>query len=162
MRNKEKCDQILPLDSVLKVFLELPSVFYTVRDYYLNLMQQDNSIHNIVQTNFWKSKIIEYPDRIIFPLFAYEDGYETGNTLGSHAGVYNSNGIYILFPCLRPEFRSKLANIFLSQLHHAYDAANVNKNTTYGKLISDLNELNAEGIEICVDRRRFRVYFKVV
>ena len=79
LRNKEKCGQIIPLDSVLKVFLELPSVFDTMRDYYLNLMQQADSINNMVQTNFWKSKIIEYPDRIIFPLFAYEDGYETGN-----------------------------------------------------------------------------------
>ena len=127
LRNKEECGQIIPLDSVLKVFLELPSVFDTMRDYYLNLMQQADSINNIVQTNFWKSKIIEYPDRIIFPLFAYEDGYETGNPLDSHAGVYNLNGIYIIFPCIPPEFISKLDNISLAQLCHADDAANVNK-----------------------------------
>ena len=36
------------------------------------------------------------------------------------------------------------------------------KKTIYGKLISDLNKLNSEGIEICVNGRRFKVYFKVV
>ena len=108
--------------------------------------------------------MIEYPDQIIFPLFAYEDGYETGNPyLGSHAGLQSKRYLpYILLACTSLEFRSKLDNIFFAQLYHADDAANVDKKTIYGKLISDLNKLNSEGIEICVNGKKFRLYFKVV
>lgn len=160
---RQKFGYIIPLDAVLKTFLELPTVFDSVQNYYFNLInQKEDTIYNIVQTNFWKSKLETNSDKITFPLFAYEDGYETGNPLGSHAGVYNLNAIYVIFPCLPVEFRSKLDNIFLAQLYHADDGENTDKKIIYGRLIDDLNKLNSEGIEICDNGKKTRVYFKLI
>ena len=36
-------------------------------------------------------------------------------------------GIYIIFPCIPPEFRTKLDNIFLVPLYDADDVANIDK-----------------------------------
>lgn len=118
---REKFGQIIPLDLVFKVFLELPNVFKTLQNCYFSLTNQDNSVvSKNIQTEFWKSKVNS--EKITFPLFLYEDGFETGNPLGSHAGVYNINKISITFPSMPVKFISKLNNIFLAQIYHADDA----------------------------------------
>ncbi|KYN19735.1 hypothetical protein ALC57_07962 [Trachymyrmex cornetzi] len=76
------------------------------------------TISNIMQTDFWKSKISE-SNKITLPLFLYEDDFECGNPLGSHTTVYKMSGMYISLSCLPPEFRSKLDSIFLFQIVHS-------------------------------------------
>lgn len=101
---KELRGQIIPLGSVLKAFLELPNVFDTISNYCSELEKSDR-IHNIIQTDFWKSKVDS--NKITFPLLLYEDAYETGNPLGSHAGTYNITAIYVMLACLPPNLRSR-------------------------------------------------------
>ena len=51
--------QLVPLDSVLKRFSELPNVFDETYKYYCDLLNTFDSITNIFQTEFWK-KNVEY------------------------------------------------------------------------------------------------------
>jgi len=48
-----------------------------------------DEIYNVIQTNFWKSKILDN-ESITFPLFLHEDASETINPLGSYAGIYTN------------------------------------------------------------------------
>ena len=104
--SNELSGQIIPLGTVLKVFFEFPSIFYSIHEYYVDLQNNRHfEIQNIVQTDYWKSKVSE-SDAVQFPLFLYEDGFKTGNCLGLHAGTYNLNGRYILIPCIPPAWYS--------------------------------------------------------
>jgi len=87
--------QLISLKQVLKAFFEISNVFEKTCKYITTLNENDtDEICNIIQTNFWKSKILDN-ESITFPLFLYEDAFETTNPLGSHAGMYKLNGIYL-------------------------------------------------------------------
>jgi len=120
----------------------------------------NGEIFNIIQTDFWKLKITDSTS-ITFPLFLYEDAFETGNPLGSHAGIYKLNGIYISIPCLPPQLYSKLNNIFLAQLYHADDSKIFPKEQIYSYIIKELMILETEGIQLIVNSEIIQVYFKL-
>jgi len=95
--------QLIPLKKVLRIFFEIGDIFERTCEYIATLNKDSNGeIFNIIQTDFWKLKITDSTS-ITFLLFLYEDAFETGNPLGSHAGIYKLNGIYISIPCLPPQ-----------------------------------------------------------
>jgi len=96
--------QLISLKQILKIFIDIPNIFEKICKYIITLNANDTyEIYNI-QTNFWKSKILDN-ESITFPLFLYEDAFETTNALGSHAGIYKLNGIYISIPATRIVFK---------------------------------------------------------
>lgn len=153
--------QLIPLKEILKIFFEIPNVFEKIYKYITTLNENtDDEICNIVQTSFWKSKILNN-ESITFPLFLYEDAFETANPLGSHAGIYKLCGMYISIPCLPPELSSRLDNIFLAQLYHADDTKLFSKKQIYSYLIRDLMILETEGIQLSIGSKNIQVYFKL-
>jgi len=153
--------QLIPLKKVLKIFFEIGDIFERTCEYIATLNKDSNGeIFNIIQTDFWKLKITDSTS-ITFPLFLYEDAFETGNPLGSHAGIYKLNGIYISIPYLPPQLYSKLNNIFLAQLYHADDSKIFPKEQIYSYIIKELIILETEGIQLIVNSKSIQVYIKL-
>lgn len=154
--------QLISLQKVLKVFFEMGDTFSKTCKYITSLSEDiNNGITNIIQTSFWKSKIAN-KESITLPLFLYEDAFETANPLGSHAGIYKLNGVYVSIPCLPPDLYSKLNNIFLAQLYHADDCKLFPKERIYSYLIKELQLLETEGIPLVIEDSNIQVYFKLV
>lgn len=152
--------QYIPIKATLKSFLENIQNFNTIHAYWRDLTQNQSDIQNIVQSKFWKSKHFD-KDKIVFPIFLYQDDFETGNPLGSRAGIHKLCGVYMTIGCLPPEYCSKLINIFLVMFYHAADVKNYDSNIIYGRLIEDLNDLALSGIEIKSGDTKVIVYFKL-
>ena len=92
----------------------------------------------------------------------YEDDFECGNSLGSHATIYKMAGMYLSLPCLPPQFRSKLDNIFLVPIAHAQDIASNPDFVIYNDTINMLNNLSTTGIEIEAEQKKIQIIFQVV
>ena len=154
--------QLVPLDSVLKRFLELPNVFDETYKYYCDLINTSDSITNIIQTEFWKKNVEYKENSIIFPLHIFEDAFETGNPLGPNAGKHKLNGVYASIACLPPEQKSKLNNIFSLQIYYVDDLHNFNRKEIFSDMIILLNKLDTEGITLELKENRIiNVRFKV-
>lgn len=152
---------ILPLHVILKKFFELPEVFEKTINYVTSLQSKEN-VSNIMQTEFWKIRSTDMEqDGIVLPIFLYEDDFESGNPLGSHATVYKMAAMYISLPCLPPKFRSKLSNIFLCQIAHTSDVNEYTDEQVYRNVIEQLNALATTGIELDIDDKKCKVYFKL-
>lgn len=154
--------QLIPLRKVLKIYFEVGDIFQKTCEYIATL-NENNEIFNIIQTEFWKSKILNVSKEksFIFPLFLYEDAFETANPLGSHAGIYKLSGMYISIPCLPPELCSRLDSIFLAQLYHADDAKLFPKEQIYSYLVKELMFLEKEGITLVLNSENIQIYFKL-
>lgn len=88
--------------------------------------------------------------------------YETNNPLGTHAGLKKLGAVYISFtPCLPPEFSSSLNNIFLALLFNSLDRKQFGTKMTFKQLISDINSLENEGINLLIDNKSQIVYFSL-
>lgn len=98
-------------------------------------------------------------DQAKLPLFLYEDDFECGNPLGSHATLYKMSGISL--PCLPPELRSKLDTIFLVQIAHSSDVQEYRDEFVYGHVIKQLNSLAIEGIKININGKLITILFKL-
>lgn len=153
--------QLISLHKVLKVFFETGDTFNKTCKYVTSLNEDsDNGITNIIQTTFWKSKVAN-KESITFPLFLYEDAFETANPLGSHAGIYKLNGMYVSIPCLPPDLYSRLNNIFLAQLYHADDSKIFSKERIYSYIIQELQLLETKGVTLVIEGTHIQVYFQL-
>jgi hypothetical protein len=161
LENIKHTGQFIPLRAVLKIFFEIPNVFQETIDY-ISLLEsaQDPKVSNIIQTVYWKNKSSN-ADKIILPLFLYQDDFEPGNPLGSHATIYKMSGVYVSLPCLPPKYASKLCNIFLLQISHSDDAKDFDKSCIYGRIIDELNYLATKGIQISIRGQPVILYFKL-
>lgn len=155
--------QMIPLDKVLKTFFEMPEVFDKTFAYYAELRENKTKISNVVQTEFWQNIIDKSPDKVIFPLSLYEDGFETGNPLGPNAGKHKLNGVYASVACLPPEYISQLNNIFLLQLYHSADLYDFSRKVIFNDIIILLKKLESEGIVLSLPGSQFiKLHFQVV
>lgn len=124
IKYKKNTAAVIPISQVLKKSFEMPNVLEKTLEYTTSLNSDGNAISNIIQTDFWKAKSGELdnirhlndssnnkvPSKIngiVLPIFLYEDAFEAGNPLGSHAIIYKMSGMYISLPALPPEYRSK-------------------------------------------------------
>ena len=159
--DKKNSGSIIPLPALLKKFFELPNVLVETLNY-MSLLEstENNEFSNIIQTELWKNKTAGI-EEIVLPIFLYEDDFECGNPLGSHATIYKMAGMYLSLPCLPPQFRSKLDNIFLVQIAHAQDIASNPDSVIYNDTINMLNNLSTSGIEIEAEQRKYKLFFKL-
>lgn len=152
--------QFIPTRKVLKGFLELPGVLSTILQY-MEKLESDTSgrVENIVQGKLWKDKIKpKFPGKIVIPVVFMFDDYESGKSLGSHAGVYNLGAGYVRLPSLPPQFQGALENIFLSVLFHTCDKYFGN-DKLFRKVIAELKFLEEEGIYVVTPEETFHVFF---
>jgi len=127
----------IPLRCIFKVFFEQPYVIKTVLKYFKHLNSMTGGIVcSFVQSEDWKIKFQNPPDKIIIPFFLYFDEYETNNPLGAHAGKKKLGAVYVSFgSCFPPEFQSSSNYIFLALLFIADDRKQFGNNNIFKELI---------------------------
>lgn len=152
--------QFLPLRTILKTFFSLLGVFDIVYNYMVNVMDETAVLSNFVQGKLWRKKKADYfSDKIVFPLFVYYDDFETNNPLGSHKAIQKIGGTYITLPCIPPEYRSTLDEIFVTLLFHASDRAQFKNAAMFRILVDEINFLQDYGIVLHLPQGDQKVYF---
>lgn len=111
-----------------------------------------------MQDDLWAKKYKKSKD-FILPLFIYEDDFECGNALGSHAGKNKLGGIYASVPALAPHILTQLDYIFVTQLYYANDRKHFGNHEIYRTLITELNDLKINGLVITVNGKNYKIYF---
>ncbi|KAF4527080.1 hypothetical protein B566_EDAN015715 [Ephemera danica] len=160
----DKYAHFIPLRKTLKSFFELPDVFKTAQEFYKTAMDTVSPIYSILQGSLWRDTVKNYVGKIVFPLLLYFDDFETGNPLGSRAGVHKLGAVYYSIPSFPQYILTKLDNIFLAMLFHSQDRdqefGNVKNNKlVFSRLIKELNFLARKGIEITTECGKLTIYF---
>lgn len=128
--NKKLC--IIPLDKVLKKFLELPNVYNRIISNIKNI-KSNKTLVSVLQSKMWHSIKQQY-DNDVLPLIFYFDEFEINNPLGSHRGVHKLGAVYCTISGIEEEYKSILQNIFLVQLHNVADYVQVGNRQTFATL----------------------------
>lgn len=120
---------------------------------YIEYVKTQSSIINVIQTDFWKNKIIKInpdndPTVLILPLLVYFDDFEILNALGSHSGMQKVGAVYLKLLTLPNHLNSKLLFIFLALLFFTEDRKEFGNEKIFTPLIESLNNLQKEGIPI--------------
>lgn len=152
--------EFIPLRKLLKMFFSLPGVFDECYSYMGKLEKETNVLSNFVQGSLWRNKkLLHYKDKIVFPLFIYFDDLEVNNPLGSHKTVSKLGATYVTIPCMPPEYRSKLENIFLALIFYSLDRSSYGNKNVFRILVDEINYLQRSGIVLNIDGSQVRVYF---
>lgn len=152
--------QFVPLRRLFKKFFSLPGVYEKCYNYMLELESQTDIVSNFVQAKSWKKKKqMHFPNKIVFPLFIFFDDLEVNNALGSHKGVSKIGATYVTIPCLPPEYRSSLDNIFLALLCYSLDRSAYGNEAVFQILVDEINFLQRTGITLNISGSPIQVYF---
>lgn len=154
--------EFIPMQIVLRKLFELPFIYKkTLQN--IKAMEKEKHVSNIVNTDFWKSKVknLNLSTNSTFPIIIYFDEYETGNPLGSHAGIHKLGAVYLSIPCIPQKFLAHLDNIFLALLFHRADYSEFGCSIVLNKLIEELIKLESEGITIKTESGTQNIYFCV-
>lgn len=151
-----------PLAKTLKSFLEAPGVFKKVFDNYFHLVNDQGPITNVVQTEYWKS-MIQDKNCPILPFLGYKDEYNPDvNVLGSRATVHKLCATYGKLMCCPEEYNSQLSSLFLLQLCHESDLKDGGEDAADYFIIEELNKLSKEGLIICINNQKIRLFIQLV
>lgn len=138
---------VIPLRGVLKFFFEVPGVYDDTITFLKKLSNPTDNKENFIQGDLWTEKMQNFQNKTFLPLFVYFDDFETGNTLGSHAGDQKLGAVYISIPCLPKRYAHNLSNTFLVQLFKSNDRKKLG-NTIFSPLVDELKYLKNTGITI--------------
>ena len=115
---------------------------------------------NFIQGEIWKKQRANFKkDGVVLPLFTYCDDVETGNALGSHAGINAVGAGYAMIPCLPPNFQSSLQSITVCDLFHTKDRKEYGYKLFFKRCIEELRKLQETGIEVLSKGKQYKVYF---
>jgi len=147
----------VPLREVLKAFMELPNVFDIITDF-MNTEPSPDVVSEYIHCSHWTSKRRSFDaNDLVLPYHKFFDEYEVDKDLGSHSAKLGA--VYIKLACLPPEFQGDLDNIFLALIFNNADRKDYSLSSVYKILVSELNFLQNEGIEINVSGKTIRVFF---
>lgn len=110
-------------------------------DYMKQVTNDSHCVSNIIQSKLWKHLSHNLHDKLVLPLIIYYDEFEKNNPLGGHADVHKVGAVYFSLPCMPPEARSKLDNIFLTLLFLNKDREVYRNKATFRSLINELQIL---------------------
>lgn len=71
---------------------------------------------SILQGNLWKELKLEFPNKIIIPLYLFCDDFEPNNPLSSKSSIYKVNAVYVSIASVPIQYTFLLENIFLIQV----------------------------------------------
>lgn len=155
--------QIIPLREIFKLFLELPNIFNTVVEYMKYEESSPDVVTSFLSASLWqKTKLDLCKNKLFLPVIMYYDDFECCNPLGSKAGIYKIGAVYVSFACIPPKYASLLENIFVTELFYTSDRNLYGNNKTFEKLIEEFIFLENEGIQITIDGKTTRIYFKLM
>jgi len=161
----------IPLRPLIKNFFSLKNVLSSTLNYMSRLATQ-KAVENFVQGASWKNRLdpdgISINGKVTIPYILYYDDFETGNPLGSSAGVHSLGGIYIWFPSLAIDFpsgtfasSSSLDKILVAGVFHSTDRKSFGNEAIFGPIIEDINDLYLNGIDFNLSDYSGRVYFQL-
>lgn len=128
-------------------------------NYMSSLLQNKDSISNVVQGNLWQTKYLN-KEKKCFPLVPYWGEFETGNGMGSRAGNQKLGGVFVSMPCLPPNLAFKLQNCMLVTLFYSKDRKLFKNDVIFSELIENLNILSRQGLTIAVNGEEKTIYFQ--
>lgn len=155
----------VPMREILRKFFSLSNVLQSVLTYMSELEQESRCgiISNFIQNTLWKEKLKNFPNKLVLPLFIYFDDFEVNNPLGSHASIQKLVAVYFSLPCLPPEYRTSVENIFLTLLFHASDRTYIHNGNynVFKILVDELNFFQDEGITVECNKEGKKIYFAI-
>jgi len=149
--------QFISVMKVLKAIFEIPNILKDISDYMEQVTNDSHCVSNIIQSELWKNLSHNFYGKLVLPLIIYYDEFETNNPLGGHAGVHKMGAVYFSLPCMPPEARSKLDNIFLTLLFLNKDREVYGNEATFRPLINELQILEKSGL---VTKEGIHIYIK--
>ena len=155
--------QLIPMKKMLQRILSIPGLMDEM-DLYIQQCCDNVDLVNIINSPCWIETFMSLPplkDAKTYPILLYFDEFETGNPLGSHAGIHKLGGVYISIPCLPPRLSSQLSFIFLAYLFHSSDRITFGNFITFAPVIKEINELATEGVTVSVGSFQGTVRFAV-
>ncbi|XP_031340612.1 uncharacterized protein LOC116168774, partial [Photinus pyralis] len=158
---KDRSFCYIPLKKTLKLFLELPKVFDEIVTYQGNICKR-SAYCNILNGSLHKDFFNNVDNKIVLPLILYYDDFETSNPLGSHAGVHKLGVIYCSVATTPPQYSSRLENIFLTMIFYSTDRFHYGNKALFTTLVHEVNYLATEGINLSLEDREYKVFFKLV
>lgn len=149
----------IPLRHSLKCFLEIPGLFQQIISFMNKLSKETTIISNVLLGELWKRKYLNTTSDILMPIYISYDDIESGNALGSHAGVNKFGAVYAMIACLPPHVSSKLNSIIFTMLFYSEDRKRFG-NKIFMHLIDELNYLRETGILVINDDKCMKVKFQ--
>lgn len=146
---------------ILKLFFEIPNMLESTLKYVEELEKEHEIVSHIMQSKWWKEKKSTFGGKIVFPIYIYQDEYETNNPLGSHRGLGKVAGVYLIISCLPPSLQSKTENIFVFELYKTDDLHNVSIHDMFVPIIQELKYLETSGIEVKTSNGKFQIFFSL-
>ena len=141
------------------LFLQREEMCHYLMKYTTTLKTNKIFMSNVVQGSLWEKKIENINADFIIPYIVFYDDFESGNALGSHAGIHKIGGFYTSFLNLPPQLSSKLENIFLILLCHSSDIKKYGFAEILKQLIIDIKILEEKGIKITIKGETFTIKF---
>ncbi len=150
---------IMPIAFQIKKFFEMPNVYNKVKTF-MEDIENCGTICNFINGTLWKGKLKAYENTdIVIPYHLYFDQAQLNNALGTHCRLGQEMLGYYTFPCIPPEYNSRLENIFVAILHPGHYNKTYGNERCYNDLIDTLNGLAHEGILLNIDGEEKRIYF---
>ena len=152
------CGQFIPPRAVLKKFFELPGCLKDTLNYMDSPKLESDTISNFIQGDLWRCKIERFGNNETrLPLWFFFDDFECDSDIGSHS--CKIGGVYYTIPCIPPECRAKLENIFVALLFESEDRVEFKNEEVLKPLLAELSFLQKTGIEVDVCGEKKRLFF---
>lgn len=152
---EESC-VFIPLRTLFEMYLSQENVLTRIKEYMSGVTSEKVILKNIMQGEYWKN-VTFHSDGITLPLCLFNDDFETGNALGSHAGKQKLNTTYISLPCLPPEKRGGLNSIFLGLVTKSSNLKTFGNRLVFKNIIKELIYLSKTGITV----QNEKIYFQL-
>ena len=152
------CGQFIPLEKVLKRFLEQGDTLAIIQENMVTLQNMPECMLNVIQGPIWKEKLSSFKNsEIVLPLLVYYDDFEPNDVLGPHSGKLGA--VYTSIPCLPSPCLSTLDNIFLTLLFDSHARKEFGNQKTFGILVEELCRLENKGVVVKTPSGENIVYF---
>ena len=143
---KEDTFQYVPIDEVLKAYLEQPGMMRTI----LNesaVPAEDGILKSYRDGEFYKGAFKEQDD-LILPFLLYNDDFETANPLGSRRGIHKLCAFYLSLICLPRKYQSSLNNVLLVALVKSKYVTEYGIDTVLDVICDELQRMYNDGIAV--------------
>ena len=155
---KKDTATIMPIEFMLKSFLELPGMFQCMQNKMTELMSSNDKYEHFVQGKRWREIISSDPDKKFLPYHIYHDDFDVGNAQGTKRGKQAIGVINLHLPLLEDYELSKLKFIFPLAFVKKSFTKSFRKSHCFKKLIDRLECIAKTGIEINVEGKKEIVY----
>lgn len=166
---------IMSIESPIKSLLESPDVWRGTKAHIKQLYDEKKVISNVLQADLWQKKYLKAAghevvnssivdaDEIDLPIVMYNDDFETGCGLGSHAGEQELSAVFVLLPFLPPNLAVKIDNIFVAAVFYKKHRKQFGPHAVMYPVIKYLNKFCSSPLKIVAENNKIvKIRFKVI